>query len=227
MMIRPWNESRKGTSLPAGEGQLWLAWLDKEAPVSFGKFLCEEECQRVGRLRNPRSADRFTIGRGILRILLGHTLGTRPEQLVFAHGAHGKPELAGGMQKELSFNISHSGGLAVFAIVNGYEVGVDIEEIRPVSDIEASASIFLAPDELAEFAALPEGGKLERFFTLWTCKEAILKASGCGFSSPVKDILATFCQPAIKGDGKHVNFQKKGLTLFDPAEGFTGALACL
>jgi 4'-phosphopantetheinyl transferase len=227
MMIRPWNESRVGPILPAGDVQLWLAWLDKEAPGSFGKFLCEDEYQRVGRLRSPRSAERFTIARGILRILLGHTLGTRPEQLVFAYGAHGKPELAGGMQKELAFNVSHCGGLAIFAIANGLVVGVDIEEIRPVSNIEASASIFLSPDELVEFEALPDGGKLERFFTLWTCKEAILKAIGSGFSSPVKDILATFCQPALKGDGKHMTFQKKGLTLFDPAEGFTGALACL
>ncbi|HEX7542243.1 MAG TPA: 4'-phosphopantetheinyl transferase superfamily protein [Anaerolineales bacterium] len=227
MMIRHWSNLSERPALPAGDCQLWLAWLDEEDPDSFRGFLSGDERKRAGRLRSPCSADRFTVARGILRALLGRYLASKPEQMVFSYGPHGKPGLADGLQAGLSFNVSHSGGLAVFAIANGFGVGVDIEEIHPVRDLEATASIFLSPDELAEFEALPAAGKLERFFTVWTCKEAILKAFGSGFTSPVRDILTTFCQPGPKGDGQNAIFGNKGLTLLNPAEGFKGALACL
>jgi 4'-phosphopantetheinyl transferase len=226
-MVKHWSNLPERPLLAAGDCQLWLAWLDEEDPDAFRGFLSEGERLRAGRLRSPRSAERFTVARGILRHLLGHYLASRPGRLVFTYGPHGKPELAGGLQEQLSFNVSHSGGLVVFAVANGFEVGVDIEEIHPVSDLEATASIFLSPDELAEFEALPADGKLERFFTVWTCKEAVSKAIGSGFTSPVKDILRSFFQPDPKEDGQNVIFENKRLTLLNPAEGFKGALACL
>ncbi len=218
MTIRNWRELPERPSLPAGEPQLWLAWLDEESPDSFRGFLSEDERLRAGRLRGPRGADRFTVGRGILRSILGRYLSHRPNELVFAYGSNGKPTLAGGLQGQLSFNVSHSGSLAVLVIASGLEVGVDVEEVHPVSNLDATASIFLSPDEFAEFKALPINAKPERFFTLWTCKEAVLKAIGSGFTGPAKDILATFCQPDMKSER---------LTLLNPAEGFKGALACL
>jgi len=227
MMIRHWSEFPERPVLPAGDCQLWLAWLDEELPASFRAFMSADERIRIGRLKSSRRSDQFTVARGILRILLGRYLSSRPERLVFSYGPHGKPELAGGLEAGLSFNVSHSGGLAVFAIANGFEVGVDIEEIHPVNDLEASASIFLSSDELAEFEALPIDGKLERFFTVWTCKEAILKAFGSGFTGPVKDILATFCQPGPESDCQNAIYQNQRLTLLNPAEGYKGALVCL
>ena len=227
MMIRHWNDLPERQVLPAGKCQLWLAWLDKEDPDALWGFLSEDERLRAKRLRSSRNTDRFTVARGILRALLGRTLASRPEQLVFSYGPHGKPELAGGLKAKLSFNVSHSGGLVVFAIANGFEVGVDIEEIHPISDLEATASIFLSADDLADLEALPTDRKLERFFTLWTCKEALLKACGSGFTSPAKDNLAKVFPACRKGEGKYDIFQNKRLTMLNPAEGFKGALACL
>ncbi len=227
MMIRHWSQLPERLILAAGDCQLWMAWLDQEDPDSFRGYLSKEELLRVERLRSPRSADRFTIARGVLRALLGCYLAYRPERLAFSYGPHGKPELTGDLRAGLSFNVSHSGGLAVIAIANGFEVGVDIEEIHPVGDMEAAASIFLSPEELAEFRALPTQEKLETYFIAWTCKEAILKAFGTGFSGPIKDILATFNQTSPEGEGQNANFEYQRLTLLDPAEGFKGALACL
>jgi 4'-phosphopantetheinyl transferase len=227
MMIRHWRDISERPYLAEGDCQLWLARLDEENPDALRGFLSEDERLRAGRLRNPRSADRFTVGRGILRDILGSYLASGPEQLIFSYGSFGKPELEGGLKAKISFNVSHSGGLAIFAVANGFEVGVDVEEIHPIDNLEATASIFLSPDELADFVALPGDRKLKRFFTLWTCKEAILKALGAGLTNPVKDILATFCQSNPKDDGQDAIFENKRLTLLNPAEGFKGALACL
>ena len=218
MVIRHWSDSPERPFPPAGECQLWLAWLDEEDPDVLRGCLSEDERLRAKRLRSPRSTDRFTVARGILRTILSRSLACKPERLVFSYGPQGKPELASGLKAKPSFNVSHSGGLAIFAIANGFEVGVDIEEIHPISDLEATASIFLSADELADFEILPTERRLERFFTLWTCKEAILKACGSGFASPDTDIMATGTSPCLKCER---------LTMLDPAKGFKGALACL
>jgi 4'-phosphopantetheinyl transferase len=214
MNIRNWRELSEQPVLNPGECQLWLAWLDQEDANAFRNFLSDEECARAERLRSPVGADRFTVARGILRQLLGRYLDCKPESLTFSYGSHGKPALAGEWQSRFSFNLSHSGGLAIFAIANGLEVGVDIEEIHPVSDLDATASVFLAPDELSQFKALPLDGKLDRFFGLWTCKEAVLKALGSGFAEP-------------RETTKDLYFQCEHLTLLNPAQGYRGALACL
>src|SRR3990172_6431880 len=165
MIIKHWSELPQRPILTAGDCQLWMARLGDEDPDSFRGFLSEEERLRAGRLRSPRNADRFTISRGILRVLLSCYLACKPDQLVFSYGPNGKPELAGIFNKGLSFNISHSGGLVVFAIANGIEVGVDIEEIHSIGDLDVTASIFLLSEEHVAFIALPDQMKLDRFFT--------------------------------------------------------------
>jgi 4'-phosphopantetheinyl transferase len=227
MIVNNWRDLTGKPVLARGVCQLWLAWLDEEEPESFRNTLSPDEQLRAGRLRSPQNADRFSVGRGILRAILGRYLSSSPERLVFSYGPHGKPDLSDGLQEQLSFNVSHSEGLAVYAIANGFEIGVDVEKIHPVTDPEAAASIFLSPDELTEYMSFPANGKLERFFTLWTSKEAILKASGVGFSNPDRDIFATFRESSPCVDGQNVIFKNKQLTLFDPEEGFKGALACL
>jgi 4'-phosphopantetheinyl transferase len=218
MVIRHWSDLPERPFPSAGECRLWLAWLDEEDPDALRGCLSEDERLRAKRLCSPRSTDRFTVARGILRTILSRSLACKPERLVFSYGPQGKPELAYGLKVKPSFNVSHSGGLAIFAVANGFEVGVDIEEIHPISDLEATASIFLSTDELADFESLPPERRLERFFTLWTCKEAILKACGSGFAGPDIDIMATGSSPCLIGER---------LTMLDPAKGFKGALACL
>ena len=79
------------------------------------------------------------------------------------------------------FNLSHSGDLAALAISQTGPVGIDIEAIRPVEALDL-AGRFFAVAEQAALIALPEGERLAGFFRLWTAKEAIVKAIGCGLS---------------------------------------------
>ena len=178
MIVSSWRDLPDEPFLPRGGCQLWLAWLDQEDPSGYRSLLSQDETLRARRLRSPRLADRFTVGRGILRILLGRYLSVDPQDVIFTYGPHGRPEVACGTQAGFSFNLSHSEGLAVFAIARGVQVGVDVEAFHPLEDLDASASIFLSPGELEEFKALPSHQKPERFFTLWTSREAALKALG-------------------------------------------------
>jgi 4'-phosphopantetheinyl transferase len=99
-------------------------------------------------------------------------------------GEHGKPRFPPPFDT-LGFNWSHSGDTAVLAVGRGpagFEVGVDVETVRPRARALELSKRFFAPDETAMLEALPEAERLGGFLTLWTAKEAVLKAHGGGLS---------------------------------------------
>jgi 4'-phosphopantetheinyl transferase len=61
-------------------------------------------------------------------------------------------------------------------------VGVDLEYIRPISDVLALAKRYFSPGEYAVMRGLPPNKMQEVFFRYWTCKEAYLKATGAGLA---------------------------------------------
>lgn len=95
-------------------------------------------------------------------------------------GLH-KPHIPG---TAFSFNTSHSGKLVACALGNELEVGLDVEEIRPVI-VEDFDACWCA--EEIEWL-YREGDRRAAFYFLWTRKEAIIKACGSGLSLDLKAI---------------------------------------
>lgn len=139
-------------------------------------FLDDEERQRAERFRFEQDRERFIAGHGVLRILLGSALGLAPENVRMARGAHGKPFLPDGGP---AFNLSDTKDALVVAIGGSDELGVDIETVERRTDHELVSGHYFTPDEVAHIQAGDAEGK-RRFLTLWTRKEAVLKASGVG-----------------------------------------------
>ena len=107
-----------------------------------------------------------------------------PAAPAVVRGEHGKPHYAAPFDT-LGFNWSHSGDVALFAIGRGdpgFELGVDVERVRPRARALELAARFFAPDESAMLAALPADTLLDGFLRLWTAKEAVLKGHGGGLS---------------------------------------------
>jgi 4'-phosphopantetheinyl transferase len=166
---------------------VWRVALDVPAQrlAALEASLSEEERARAARFHFRRNKERFSAARGTLREILGAYLGLAPGEVAFVYGAQGKPALApplvaGG----LDFNLSHAAGLALVALVRGRPVGVDVEAHRPLGDLLAMARTVMTGAELAAFQALPEEARAPAFFTLWTRKEAYMKATGAGFTLP-------------------------------------------
>lgn len=229
-MITHWRHLPEKSVLDAGNLRLWLAWLDEESPEQFKEDLSADERARAARLRSPKIQHRFIASRGILRRILGSYLGLEPGQLVFTYGAQGKPALGGAGDAKLSFNLSHSGSLVVYAVSSGMDVGVDIEQVHLLSDLDATAATILSTPELAELQALPPAERMHRFFTLWTCKEAVLKAAGSGLTHPTKDVHIHLHMHHPQPDSQTVilsNGQGIQLMPINPAPGYVGALACI
>lgn len=105
------------------------------------------------------------------------------------YGPKGKPALAN--PSGINFNITHAGNLAVIALTVGCDIGVDMEEIRPMMDMREIAARFFCPEEAAEIMSLPQAERSRAFFCCWTRKEAYIKATGAGLSTPLSSFRVT------------------------------------
>ena len=174
--------------LPDDEIHLWRAALDHPAihVERVAAVLSVDERNRAERFYFDQDRRRFIVGRGLLRMILGRYMSVEPRRLEFCYGPHGKPalvETAGTWSPR--FNVSHSDGLALYAVTHRQELGVDVERIRPIADVGAIADRFFSAEENAVLHAVPPSRKIEAFFTCWTRKEAYIKATGDGLSLPL------------------------------------------
>lgn len=173
----------------------------------IGALLPSEQA-RAARFRQLEDRRRHVVARTVLKELLAKRLGGKACDVRLVTGAHGKPMLAVdgyddqtmrgkqgmivSMQQEpssendsnrmvraaspnLHFNLSHSSDLALIALAP-VPVGVDLERDTP-ADAHALAQAWFAPVEQAQLAR----GEAD-FLTLWTTREAVLKAMGTGLS---------------------------------------------
>ena len=181
---------------PGSDGvHLWRARLD--LPPAEHHRLCgllsPDEKRRAERLMFERQRRRFEAARGTLRTILARFLQTNPAALEFAVNQHGRPFLSGKWaEADLRFNLSHSAGMMLVAVAEGIEAGIDIEQIRPVPNLERIVRRFFAPGEAERLLELPEKQRLEAFFACWTRKEAFLKALGKGLLFPLKEFEVEF-----------------------------------
>ena len=155
----------------------------------FESILAPSETERAARFRFEHLRRSFIISRGVLRLLLGRYTKTEPRDIEFAYGSKGKPTLAS--PGRLQFNTSHSGDVVLFAFTLDCEIGVDVEAIRPMPDIEDIAKRFFCAEETAELMALPGDQRETGFFLCWTRKEAYIKATGEGLSTPLDAFRVT------------------------------------
>lgn len=150
-----------------------LSWLDNV-----------ELARRNNYATDPRR--RFVLCRAALRSLLCEELGCRNDQLGFQESEYGKPfALVAGQPAPISFNVSHSGSHGLIACAPHGRLGIDVEEIVPRPHLESLIEAVMAPREQAELALLSGDALLRQFFRLWTCKEALIKALGTGFSTDI------------------------------------------
>ena len=193
----------------------------------FRALLAPDETTRAGRFRFEHLQRSFILARASLRMLLGHYLDSPPGDIQFSYGAKGKPSLA--VSARVQFNMSHSRDLAMFAFTLDCEIGVDVEAIRPMPDIDDIAKRFFSGDETAELMSLPADERARAFFLCWTRKEAYIKATGEGLSTPLGDFRVTLRpgEPARMLYLSNDPSAAQAWTLHDlaPDPGYAGALA--
>lgn len=216
---------------PTNEVHVWRASLvSRPDRHLLWQVLSEEERSRAGRFVFDRDREHFVVARGLLRRLLGRYLDRDPASIEFRYSAFGKPELSGALAAEgFRFNLSHSGGLALYALAREREIGVDIEQFRDNLDEMEIAERFFSRAEVAALRALPPSAENKGFFTCWTRKEAYIKAKGEGLSTPLDrfDVSLAPGQPARLLMTREAPEERERWSLreIDPGPGYTAAIA--
>lgn len=155
--------------------------LSSDRQAHLERTLSPDELRRAARFHAERDARRFVAARGCLRILLGRYARREPHALAFRYGRAGKPELsAPATGGRLRFNLAHTGPVGLLAVTWERRVGIDVEAVRRVPELDGIVGRYFSSRERRELLELPPDRRREAFFRGWTRKEAIAKAVGDG-----------------------------------------------
>ncbi|ENU09944.1 4'-phosphopantetheinyl transferase family protein [Acinetobacter calcoaceticus] len=149
------------------------------------RFLTSAEKLRYDQY-HPKAARLFLISRVLVKSVLADKLGIAPYEVNLQLHPNGKPFVQG--SKAVYFNLTHSADVIILAVTEEGEIGVDIERVDREFDWTRVDSV-LAPSEIEWI----KGNELidpfsvyQRFFQIWTLKEAYIKCTGDGMSRHLK-----------------------------------------
>ena len=196
-------------------------WTDKVSSTVFFKFntddvsrirfdtayflMSEKRRKKCDALRRDEDKKLCILADMKTREILSEITGLSCEELEFDTEESGKPYLK---NAECHFSISHSEKMVAVAVNIACPVGIDIEKIRPVS-ARIAKRVFSSSDIRYVFQGddVPDGeitdaDMQERFFRVWTYKEAYVKMTGQGIDDDIKNISydAKNCICELSGD---------------------------
>jgi len=138
------------------------------------RFIDYNEELRASSFMSEDDRKSYIISHGILKLILSHKFGSEPVALNITRDKNGKPWIPG---NRIFFSISHTAEVLALAISSSAIIGTDIEKITVRKDLISLTGLVFSPDEI-DFLAKDDSG--DRFFLLWTRKEAFLKSIGSG-----------------------------------------------
>ena len=202
--------SRSGQQPPAlgpREVHLWYSRpeqvTDDEHVAELLELLSQEERARYKRFWFDKDRHHFLVAHALVRTTLSRYADIPPLGWQFEANRYGRPEIVGHkINAPLRFNLSHTKGLVVCAVVLDREIGVDVENIgRADADLKI-ARRFFSPSEVADLEALAPERQSEAFIDYWTLKEAYIKARGMGLAIPLRQ----FSFHLMKGEPVRISF---------------------
>jgi 4'-phosphopantetheinyl transferase len=230
--IANWIPPAGDISLGENEMHVWMSTIElaDEVIARLSSWLSDDERERAARFRHQRHRGKFIASRAMMRGVLARYVDQGPGDIEFEYLSLGKPKLAAALRDAgLEFNLSHSGSIALCAVTRGSWVGVDVEHIRELRDMQGLANRFFSPDEARQLEHEPEDERLASFFRCWTRKEAYVKAIGQGISCPLDSfavsITANDPPRLVHIDQDTTIAATWSMVTMVPAEQYVGALA--
>lgn len=165
-------------------------------------LLSEEEKVKVERYKFTVDKMRAIKTYVLRRLILSKYLYVSPEKIIFSYNQNGKPSIANSDSHKLHFNYAHTGETVVFALNRNCEIGVDIELIKNIPELELLVQKYLSDEEIYLFDKIKNSyNKLKYFYKIWTRKEALLKGIGKGISDEMRNFSVI-----SETKSEHMNF---------------------
>src|SRR5688500_6044847 len=140
--------------------------------------LSPSEQKRVGALPEEKAVRQYIVSRAMQRQLLASYVGGHPSEIQFGIVAMGKPTLSKPNDIGLQFNTTHSGSLVIIAVTAHRDVGVDVEQVRPIPRALAVAKRCYSSEEYARLLPLAGEERDQTFLSTWVKREGTAKARG-------------------------------------------------
>lgn len=184
-------------TLRSKEVHLWCACHEEINDASLLKkyhsLLNNVEREQQQRFYFIKHQKRYLITRALVRTVLSFYSNITPKEWRFSKNQYGKPFIDHLLTDvPLYFNVSHTEGMIILAVSLEKEIGIDIENIDREIDWLQLAKKNFSPIEYEQLLALSTNQQKERFFDLWTLKEAYIKACGMGLSIPLNQFFYFF-----------------------------------
>jgi len=179
---------------PAGnQVHVWRIPLELHAAREgeFTDLLTPLEQARAARFVREEDRRRFQIGRAATRRILGKHLGVPPVQVGIDPDRRGKPQLdatSAPQERQVHFNITHSGDWILIAFAHAFPVGIDIESVRAAGTTEDLVEYLMSDGERQSLNSLSKDQRPVAFLQCWTSKEAFLKGVGVGLTAALRSI---------------------------------------
>ncbi len=165
-----------------GTIRIWRLRMDPTADLGDTELLSRDEQARATRFRRAGDRERWTWCRIRLRQILASCIGCPAAKIAIETANSGKPFLANADLCCPYFNLSHAGDVLAIAVSNELDMGIDVEQVRLLTDLDGVARASLTHSERQQLQGAPASDQMALFFSYWTRKEAILKATGQGLS---------------------------------------------
>ena len=182
------NLRRQRPPLASDAVHLWLVDLDALGPIAsaLSANLSSDERETAHRLVSNVLRRRYLLAHGVVRYVLSAYLEVPPAEIRLIRSPTGKPSLDQHVHERIFFNLSHCQGAALIAVTEAGDVGVDIEQRRPIPEMLEIARDHFGPMEHQQIRATPADCRDALFFQLWTRKEALVKLAGAGLGAPLQ-----------------------------------------
>jgi 4'-phosphopantetheinyl transferase len=220
-------QGAENQELKTGVTYVW--WIDlhvaSEIVFSVVRLLSPEERNRAHRIADSTAYREFVLTRSAVRFLLASHVGCAPEELSLVTGPYGKPAIAAA-KIDIEFNVAHSRGLALMCLSRDRHVGVDLERIHDMADLDLMGTLTLTTSERSAISTAAE--PLETFFRCWVRKEAVLKAAGVGLSASLCDVDVTTSEgpTAVRLIDAQARWTQYEVICLDAPPGYKAAIAC-
>lgn len=162
------------------------------------KWLVDDATLSRIKLMRDKLSENHLKSQIILRLILFYYLQIAPHKIEFSKNAYGKPSLKTDYNyPPIHFNISHSGDILILAFSMNASIGIDVEIVRNISELNGVINMACTDFEQETIKNLKRSEQNNHFLKLWTSKEAFIKAIGLGLSFPLKNLEIIFSEKFI------------------------------
>jgi phosphopantetheinyl transferase len=188
MIVRCYSDFKTDAEENAHAGRAEVCFAETKDLLSyyplFYKWVSEAERSRAKKMISEKERETYITCHALLRLMLAGKINSDPSELSFSKGVHNKPGLPG---DSLFFNISHTREAFAIGISENNHVGLDIENLNRKIDIYSVSRNYFSRLE-SDYTMRSAADQVERFFLIWTRKEALLKAIGTGITDDLDKI---------------------------------------